>query len=345
MKKVLVAPLNWGLGHASRCIPIIKELQKKHFQPVIASNDEALEFLKQEFPSLETLELPSYQISYGKHLKWNLIKRLPSLQKVVKAEQKIIEEYISNHSEVVGVISDNRFGVYSKKVPSVYITHQIRVLSGIFTPITSWVHQQIIQKFDECWIPDEKASKYSGKLSKSTTSLNQKYIGVLSRFEKKDLKKHIDILIVLSGPEPNRSHLEKKLIETFHTSEKNIFLIQGTLDSQQKTRTQGHLTILNYALSKELEKLLNASNYVICRSGYSSIMDLVSLGKPALLIPTKHQNEQEYLAKYHRKNQQFEVMTEKELNNKKLSFPSEVSLGSFQKSPFDPNLFRLFQGK
>jgi uncharacterized protein (TIGR00661 family) len=344
-KKIIVAPLNWGLGHAARCIPIIKSLIRENFLPVIAGDGGSLSFLKKEFPTLETIDLPSYKISYRKNLKWNLLKKYPSIQKATKKEYKIINEYVDTHPEVMGIISDNRFGVRSKKVPSVYMTHQVNVLAGIFTPITSWVHQQIIKKFDECWIPDERDSKFSGRLSKSSGKLNQKFIGVLSRFEKQNLEKEIDILIVLSGPEPNRTELENKITAKFYGTELNVCLVQGTVEAEQKTSIHGKFTVINYVLSEKLELLLNSSKYVICRSGYSSIMDLVSMGKQALLIPTKHQSEQEYLARYHQKNGLFQVVKETELKDKKIYWELGASPKYYVKQLFDPNLFRLFQGE
>ena len=80
MKRILVAPLNWGLGHATRCIPIIRALKAHNFEPVIASDGAALQLLKKEFPDLEHVELPSYNITYpknGKRFKSKLISETP----------------------------------------------------------------------------------------------------------------------------------------------------------------------------------------------------------------------------------------------------------------------------
>jgi len=342
--RIIVAPLNWGLGHASRCVPIIQALQKEHFLPVIASDGAALDFLKKEFPSLESIELPSYKISYGKSLKRDLVKKIPHFLRIASKERSIIQNYIDTNN-VVGIISDNRFGVYSQDVPSVYLTHQINVKSGILTPFTSYFHQKIIKKFDECWIPDESQSLFSGSLSQTKKNLNQKYIGVLSRFKKRDNKSTIDILIVLSGPEPNRAQLEAKLIQKFTDSKLKVTLIQGKIEEQQQTREQGNLRIINFALSAELEAFINTSKLVICRSGYSSIMDLVVLEKKAILIPTKGQSEQEYLAKYLSEKGLFDMMKEKNVNQYIIDFSSLVTPKEFEKKEFDLSLFCLFHGK
>ena len=345
MKKIIIAPLNWGLGHATRCVPIIKELQKSNFTPVIASDGTALQFLIKEFPSLEFFELPSYKISYGRNLKWSLIRKIPTIVRAVHKERLLIREYIHQNPNVVGIISDNRFGCYYTKIPSVYITHQLNVLSGFLTPVTSFFHRRVIRKYNECWIPDEENSVYSGKLSRSSKNLNQKYIGVLSRFKKQELPQDIDVLILLSGPEPNRTQLEIKLTSIFKTSSKKVYLIQGIVEKTQKTTKENQLTIVNFMLTKQLEHTLNLSKMVICRAGYSSVLDLVSLRKKALLIPTKFQNEQEYLAKYLQQKGYFSFVKERKVNKNTLDVFPEFTPANYQKKVFNSKLFHLFHGK
>ena len=345
MKKIIIAPLNWGLGHATRCVPIIKELQKSNFTPVIASDGTALQFLIKEFPSLEFFELPSYKISYGRNLKWSLIRKIPTIVRAVHKERLLIQEYIHQNPDVGGIISDNRFGCYYTKIPSVYITHQLNVLSGFLTPVTSFFHRRVIRKYNECWIPDEENSLYSGKLSRSSKNLNQKYIGVLSRFKKQELPQDIDVLILLSGPEPNRTLLEIKLTSIFKTSSKKVYLIQGIVEKTQKTTKENQLTIVNFMLTKQLEHTLNLSKMVICRAGYSSVLDLVSLRKKALLIPTKFQNEQEYLAKYLQQKGYFSFVKERKVNKNTLDVFPEFTPANYQKKVFNSKLFHLFHGK
>jgi hypothetical protein len=219
-KKIIVAPLNWGLGHASRCVPIIRLLLKNKYTPVIASDGNALAFLRKEFPVLEFLKLPAYDIEYGGNLKLSLLFQLPKIWNAVKKEHKLVQKFIIENKDIVGIISDNRFGVRNEKLPSVYITHQVNVLSGITSFFTSIIHQNIIRKFDECWILDTEKSEFSGILSSSKRNFNSKFIGVLSRFKKESILKSIDVLIVLSGPEPNRTLLEVKLKKEFLNSDK-----------------------------------------------------------------------------------------------------------------------------
>ena len=300
-KRILVAPLNWGLGHAARCIPIIKALIAHGFEPVLASDGAALLLLKKEFPELEAMELPSYHITYskkGKFFKLKLIKGLPKMMKVFRAEKKALKTIIETHN-IDGVISDNRPGIYNKKVPSIYITHQLKVLSGQTTRLSTKLHQRIINKFDQCWVPDIQGEpNLSGKLGhvKYNKTIT-KYIGPLSRFEKVSAKIKYDILVLLSGPEPQRSLLEEKLLKELEGYNGFILFIKGKVEDKQMRSEKTGMVIYNYMTSKDLEKAINESELIISRSGYTTILDLAKLGKKAYFIPTPGQFEQEYLAK------------------------------------------------
>lgn len=346
MKKIIVAPLNWGLGHATRCVPIINSLIENNFVPVLASDGISLAFLQKEFPTLEYLELPTYNISYGKNLQWNLLRQAPFILKTIKKEKALIDDFITKNKEVVGIISDNRFGIRSDKIPSIYITHQLNVLSGITTLFSSKIHQNYINQFDECWVPDNPNSKFSGKLSQSKKiTIPTKFIGVLSRFKKEELPKNIDVLIVLSGPEPNRSSLEKKLIIEFLNFEGKVVLVQGKVEEQQKIHSEKNIKIYNYVLTEELQKMINSSKVVVCRSGYSSVMDLAVLNKKIFFIPTKGQSEQEYLAEYFKKEKKAPFSS---INNFTIDKLSEVKNYGGLKSKetnLKGNLFSLFNSE
>jgi predicted glycosyltransferase len=287
-KNILVAPLNWGLGHATRCIPIIQELEKNGFNPIIASDGVALSLLRKEFPHLTTIELPSYDIEYakkGENFKWKLIKNSPKTIYAILQEKQQIKKIVKEH-QLAGIISDNRLGVHSKKVPSVFITHQLTVLSGKTTWISSKLHQHFISKFTECWIPDvNEIPNLTGKLGHlKSTKLKLTYIGILSRLQKKELPIKYQLMVILSGPEPQRTFLEEKLITEL-----------------EKTEQIKNITFYNFMQTEQLEQTFNESEIVLCRSGYTTVMDLAKLQKKAFFIPTPGQFEQEYLAKKYKK--------------------------------------------
>jgi uncharacterized protein (TIGR00661 family) len=305
-KNILVAPLNWGLGHATRCISIIRELELHGFVPILASDGVALRILQKEFPHLQTVELPSYKIEYAKEgsdLKWKLIKNSPKIIQAILTEKKLVKKLVVEF-ELKGIISDNRLGVYSKKIPSVFITHQLNVLSGKTTWITSRLHQHFIKKFTECWIPDfEKIPNLSGKLGHlKNSSLQLKYLGPLSRLEKKVLPIKYDLMVLLSGPEPQRTMLEEKLMEEIQHYKGNVVFIKGIIDEKQTIEVIKNVTYYNFMTSSELESTFNESEVILCRSGYTTVMDLAKLEKKAFFIPTPGQFEQEYLAKRFKRN-------------------------------------------
>jgi uncharacterized protein (TIGR00661 family) len=305
-KNILVAPLNWGLGHATRCIPIIRELEKNGFTPVLASDGVALHLLQKEFPHLQSLELPSYEIEYAKNgddFKWKLIKNSPKMIEAIFAEKKIVKKWISEF-DLQGIISDNRLGVYSKKIPSVLMTHQLNVLSGKTTWISSKLHQYFIKKFTECWISDKKENQnLPGKLGHlKNSSLNLKYLGPLSRLEKKDLPIKYDLMVILSGPEPQRTFLEQKLSKEIKSFNGKILFIKGIIESEQRIDQDENVNYYNFMTSSEIETAINESKIVLCRSGYTTVMDLAKLQKKAFFIPTPGQFEQEYLARRLKRN-------------------------------------------
>ncbi|MCF8713911.1 glycosyltransferase [Joostella atrarenae] len=299
-KRILVAPLNWGLGHATRCIPIIRALLLEGFEPIIASDGEAYNLLKKEFPTLEFIEMPSYKIKYaekGKHFKLKMLWDSPKILKAIKKEKKRTKELVKE-LKLDGIISDNRLGVYSKKVHSVFITHQLNVLTGNTTWFSSEMHQKIIKKFNECWVPDvagePNLSGRLGHLKKESHTL--KYIGPLSRLGKRVLPIKYQLMVVISGPEPQRSLLVNLLLKEVTEFDGKVLFIKGKIEEKQQVIEQGNCTIYNYMNSEQLENAFNESEVIISRSGYTTVLDLAKLGKKAFFIPTPGQYEQEYLA-------------------------------------------------
>lgn len=349
-KRILVAPLNWGLGHATRCIPIIKELKDHGFEPVIASDGVALALLKKEFPEQICVELPSYDITYskkGKHFKLKMIKDSPKLVKAIKAEKKITKTIV-NEYDIKGIISDNRLGVYRKSIPNVFITHQLNVLSGMTTWISSKMHQKIIKKYDACWVPDtDLTHNLSGKLGHDNASkLPVKYIGPLSRFEKKNNHIINDFLVLLSGPEPQRTLLEEILLKEMKKVKGQVLVVRGVMEDEQNVEREGNMIVYNFMTSELLEETINISDVVISRSGYTTIMDLAKLNKDAFFIPTPGQFEQEYLAKRLTKEKIVPSCRQHEFTIGKLKDVREYKgLKSIDFSADFKALFSLFKGE
>ncbi len=347
-KNILIAPLNWGLGHATRCIPIINALLQHNFTPIIASDGAALSLLNKEFPYLKYLELPSYNISYakkGNNLKLKLLTDTPKILKTIRAEQNATKIIVETH-QIDGIISDNRFGVYHKDVPSAYITHQLKVLSGNTTWLSTKIHQKTIQRFNECWVPDTLVQPHlSGSMGHiEDNGLNIKYIGPLSRFQKTENEFDYDIMVLLSGPEPQRGILEEKLLMEFKNYDGQVLFVKGIIEEKQIVNISGNITIYNFMTTELLQKSLNSSKLIVARSGYTTIMDLAKLGKKAFFIPTPGQFEQEYLAREMTKNNFAPSCDQEVFNLGKLSNISEFSgLETITCETDFKELFKLFE--
>ncbi|WBL25962.1 glycosyltransferase [Zunongwangia sp. HGR-M22] len=348
--RILVAALNWGLGHAARCVPIIKALLKNDYEPILASDGDALKLLQREFPHITCLSLPSYNIKYTEdpsNLKWKLLFDSPHILRTIKAEKKVTKQIIKDY-QIIGIISDNRWGVRHKNLKSVFVTHQLNVLSGNTTYFSSKIQQNYIEKFDECWVPDypgrKNLSGILGHLKKENSAI--KYIGPLSRIEKRSWPKIYDFLIILSGPEPQRTFLEKKLLNTFKDSKEKILFVRGVFSSEEISVKNTNINIRNHLYGAVLQQALNSCKYIIARSGYTTIMDLNSIEAKAFFIPTPGQYEQEYLAERLHKLGVAPFCTQQDFTLEKLNDLEEFS--GFRSIRFDHSfrdLFTLFERK
>jgi len=308
--RILFSPLNWGLGHAVRSIPVLKELSASGFEIILAGNGFSLEFLRKEFPGWQYLTLPSFEMRYsgGSSQVISVLKALPGIVIASWKEHRRLRHLIKEWNIDV-VISDNRFGLFNKNCISVYITHQLTVPMPagfrFLTPVIRKLYRLLIANYTHCWIPDEPGIfNLSGNLSHDQVLPgNARFIGILSRFRKEtfsiETKKQYDFLFILSGVEPQRTILEEKIISFFQENPPcKAVLVRGAPCEKETIEPVKQLTILNQASEKELKLLLESSEVVVCRSGYTSIMELASLSKRAVLIPTPGQPEQEYLAEY-----------------------------------------------
>ncbi|QTN37826.1 glycosyltransferase [Cryomorphaceae bacterium] len=301
-KRILVCPLNWGLGHATRCIPIIQALRADGYTPVIATSGRALYLLREEFPELEFIELPDYQITYQKNGSFalNLVKLVPSVMAKIRQEHKVLQRII-DEQDIHGVISDNRFGLHTHKVPTAFVSNQIRILAPMGQWFVSQVNQSFVKRFDECWIPDfEDENNLCGYLTQGfSSSIKAKYLGPLSRFTQMAEKKEhtYRILALISGPEPQRSYFEKIVRNQLIDSGIKAVMVRGVPEEEKMTTHEGNTTIHSYCTANELLDLIYDSELVISRSGYSTVSDLTAIGKKAVFCPTPGQTEQEFLAR------------------------------------------------
>ncbi len=305
--RILVAPLDWGLGHATRCIPIIRELQNQGCDVWLAGEGAQEQLLTMEFPSIPVLPLVGYNIRYARTasgLLSNILFQTPRILRVIKAENKWLNKIIKQYS-IDGVISDNRYGLHHPSIPCIFITHQLIIK----TPFGKWTENilqkrnyRYINRFTACWVPDSASgNNLSGELShpvkKPKPSVH--YTGILSRFksgQSTSIKNHL--LVILSGPEPQRSMLEDKLVSEIAHYPGTATVVRGLPGTASVIPSTNMIKFYNHLPATELYKEIQEAEYVIGRCGYSTVMDLVVMKKKSILIPTPGQTEQEYLAKY-----------------------------------------------
>lgn len=310
---VCISPLDWGLGHATRCIPIIESFQSLGYTVFIASDGLQSAILKQAFPNAQFLPLKGYGVRYTKNK--NLLFFALLLQ-VPKIFFSVIREYFwlkhaNKKYQFDLIVSDNRFGFFHKTVPSVFITHQL----NLQTPFnwTSNLYQVLLSKwlnkFKACWVPDIAGdNNLSGVLAhpKHSPSIPIWYMGCMSRLhdalEKETNQNEIEFLAIVSGPEPQRTILENTIWEAGNELGLPFVMVAGlpTQKLYNKITTVGEL--YHHLDAAQLAKQIARAKYIICRGGYTSLMELTPFHKKLILIPTPGQTEQEYLAKYWSQN-------------------------------------------
>jgi hypothetical protein len=330
--RILVCPLDWGLGHAVRCVPVIRELINAGAEPVIAADAAPLGLLRQEFPDLSWIKFPGVPVRYPVYARFMplyMALQSPSQLLGIANEKRFIKKAVEDLN-IQGIISDNRYGAFSDLVPSIFITHQLNIQTGL--SLTDFLVKKMNQKFtgsfSEIWVPDfEGDENLSGQLSHGDkTPENTRFIRPLSRFSKLPEKQKIyDAAMILSGPEPQRTRLENLFLDQVREFPDRDFLLIRGLQGKPKN-LPAHVTVSELADSVGIQNAYASSKKIICRSGYTSVMELYSLGLHAHLIPTPGQTEQEYLARYlsekdmftYSKQNQFNLRTILQSNNQTL---------------------------
>ncbi len=305
-KRILIAPLDWGMGHTTRCIPLINLLLKLGHIPVFAGNEWQRTYIKETFVKIDTVFLEGYNITYPNSInpsKFFIIPIIPSILKTISNEKKWLDENFDK-LKIDGIISDNRYGMHHSKIPSVILTHQLQIQTdcGNRTDLLfQKLHYKLINKFNCVWVVDsETENNLAGNLSHTyNMPLNYNYIGLLSRFADKgkdEQNTHAPILILLSGPEPQRTKLSAKIWEQLQNYKGDVVFVEGADTIKQPIYLPPNIKYYKWLTHEQLYPLIKTANIVICRSGYSTLMDLVALNKKAILIPTPGQTEQVYLA-------------------------------------------------
>ncbi|MBN2813157.1 MAG: hypothetical protein JXQ80_03710 [Bacteroidales bacterium] len=327
---VLISPLDWGLGHATRSIPVISHYLRMGYSIIIGGSGRSGKLLEQAFPELPFVAIPAAKINYPVHAFWllpALILRLPMMFFTIIHEHQVLKRLIKRH-HINTVISDNRYGLHNRHTHNIIITHQLafrfRGLLRLAEYPLHFVIRLLVGKFDECWIPDfaDPYHNFSGMLShRYKLPVKTCFIGLLSRFTNvsEDFRnsRHqlYSMVVVLSGPEPRHSRLVAKIAEQASLLPYKTLIIAGMPEKMAVNEQASHpnLTIVPHLADIDFKKVLQQADVIICQAGYSSIMDLATIGCRAILIPTPNQPEQQYLAQYLSEKGWFSFVEEKAL--------------------------------
>jgi UDP-N-acetylglucosamine transferase subunit ALG13 len=323
-KNILISPLNWGLGHASRLMPIIDWCIENDKNVIIAGNGESLSLLKNKYPNLISETIPAPKMKYGRKRAINIAYISRSLLMIANIirERSYTRNLIKKH-KIDTIISDNRPGIWSRKLKTIYITHQLNVFTGksqnLSGKILSFMHRRIIKKYTHCWIPDyENELSIAGRMSQNNHNLKLNYIGILSRFAETSKaitsNQEYKILCIASGPEPQRSILEKNFKELLIKSGHKSLIIRGLPNEPDADLETPLIKTINHCADNEFYRFITEADIIFCRSGYTTVMDLLALGRKAILVPTPGQPEQEYLAEYLAKNAGFISLDQSKLS-------------------------------
>jgi len=325
--RILVAPLDWGLGHTTRCVPIIRYLLSLGHKVTVAGNDWQRSYIEETFPGIETIHLDGYNVRYGtsgKTFLFNILKQLPRLLGTVKKEHRWLGKLQTTHPFDL-IIADNRYGLYHQGIPCVIMTHQLQIQTGLgnyCNTLLRHLHYRLLHKFAQCWVVDVAgAPNLSGKLAHPKhLPRNAHYIGLLSQVAAPIQVAATDhsLLVLLSGPEPQRTILSDTLWAQLSAYKGNIIFVEGTDGGKERTDVPVNVSYHKRLTGQELQPILQAASLVICRSGYSTVMDLVALQKKAILIPTPGQTEQEYIARHLSRQQVFLSAAQQGMNLKLL---------------------------
>lgn len=349
-KRFFISPLDWGLGHASRLVPIIHFLQKKGHIIFLGTNTKNSAFYQAIFPNIPQITIKGYGITYAKkHMIFNLILQIPRIKLAIFREYFQLKKIVNKHN-IDTVISDSRFGLWNKKTKNYIISHQLQILYPRhlwpFGRLLNWTNKLLLNQFDTCLIPDSEDHLFSGLLSKNDKIKNQKFIGPLSRFsliESSQTEQSKQLVFVLSGPEPQRSLFEDLIIDQLKQSSFSALLISGEPEKEYEKQIGPNIKKIAHLTDIEFAKTLKEAAVVFSRSGYSSIMDYAALQlKQVVLIPTPHQTEQEYLAQKLKKSKNCYSCSQKDFSLKEslenVKFFNGFSKDFYSNSPKNTNI-------
>lgn len=294
-KRILISPLNWGMGHVSRCIPLIDLFLKNGNEVIVACNPMQKEIFKAYFVDLTLVDHLDYPFDFaGKgSFELDLMKQFGALRSRLKSELKETESMVKQYGIDI-VVSDHRYGFRSSSCHSVFLSHQLNLPVRWYEKWVQRIHHNLIRDFDEVWVPDTPDCALAGKLSSNEVGFKVRYIGPLSRFSlyASIREKDISSITIISGPEVYGIKQVSEILNRGLAVDEMI-IMPPTIYSKQAMSDPRLVSSSNWVAC---DRLILRAKKIVSRSGYSTLMDIHQLKVPFEISPTTGQREQEYLA-------------------------------------------------
>jgi hypothetical protein len=295
-KRILISPLNWGMGHVSRCIPLIDLFLRNGNEVFVACDESQRGIFEDYFPEINFINHPGYPFKFGKQGNFglDLAKQFRQLKGRLSAEEIEVNQYVEEF-EIDFLISDHRYGFKSDKTHSIFLTHQLHLPVKWYEKWVQKIHFSFLKQFDEIWVPDNENSDYSGNLSERIVGLEIQYIGILSRFQlyEQNETKSIEKTIIVSGPEVYAERFALEQLNSDRNSNQDCVMILP--ENIVLNEIPANFTVQLSNDWKACDRVILQSKKIVSRCGYSTLMDLGILKVPFEITPTPGQREQEYL--------------------------------------------------
>jgi UDP-N-acetylglucosamine transferase subunit ALG13 len=325
-RKVLYRVLSWGLGHATRSLPVIRHLAGQGHRVTVSSCDRALQLLRSELgPICDYHEFPGLDSSWGRDHHWVFLlpgapAHIAAFRRAVTLEQRAVENEVAKNGYDL-LVSDHCYGAHCDGVPSFFLGHHLRPFWFWRAPMLQRLNERLLatylNRFDGILVPDYPGSPLSGALSSGFTAIDPSkvtYLGILSSYCRLDCERDIDYLVIVSGHEPQRTSFERLIRRQIQRLEGRVVVLLGTPERAGERETAANVEYRYFEPAAARNELLNRARFVISRPGYTTLMDSIELDVPhALFVPTPNQTEQEYLSDYHGRQGNFHSVPQRRM--------------------------------
>ncbi|MFP4223274.1 MAG: glycosyltransferase [Phycisphaeraceae bacterium] len=327
-RRILFGTSSWGLGHATRDLVLIRALLEAGCEVTVVATGPALKVLRGELGErCDYLDWPDMPSTISRSTIGFYVKTISFIPRIFLAwfdEKRRLRKLLRDRPIDV-VISDHRYGLVTDAVPCFFISHSPRYIA----PWRSWFMETCMELFVAAWlrpaekllVPDHDQRGLSGDMSHKTRFFPREkmvFLGQLSSLSLPDDPpgQDIDTFISISGPEPQRTRFQAKVLGQLGRLKGRTVVTLG-LPGREPPRVKdvpANVEIHAYLGRAEQQRMMLRSRLVVCRSGYTTLMELAELGRPALLVPTPAQTEQLYLAKTLREQGLFHSVKQSELD-------------------------------